>query len=278
MAPGTTTLKPIFWKFPEAETSIVVIGDSQMKYVHEQFNPSCQGTPVFISQPGARIADIQSILDFVPPSAKTVVLHVGTNDMASLKATEAFHQYRNLLDQVAVALLQVTRIYATLILPRSINRRRGARNHMFIRRCNSEACRFNRLLQGFCRRSRNVFYVDHGFEWLLPFRVLAADGLHPSFEGVALIAARIRQLCIKRTKVTFSSWRDFASSEAPRYPTRTANISASPTAPTNASLDTPVVCAPQSKCVNTECATQTSPSLGRRYPSRRNADRDMASK
>ncbi|KAH6942988.1 hypothetical protein HPB50_013302 [Hyalomma asiaticum] len=149
---------------------------------------------------------------------------------------------------------------------------------MFMRRCNSEACRFNRLLQGFCRRSRNVFYVDHGFEWLPPFRVLAADGLHPSFEGVALIAARIRQLCIKRTKVTFSSWRDFASSEAPRYPTRTANISASPTAPTNASLDTHVVCAPQSKCVNTECATQTSPSLGRRYPSRRNADRDMASK
>ncbi|KAH6925423.1 hypothetical protein HPB50_005044 [Hyalomma asiaticum] len=198
--------------------------------------------------------------------------------MASLKATEAFHQHRILFEQVAVVLPQVTRIYATLVLPRSVNRRRWGRNHTFMRCCDSEACHFNQPLRGFCRRSSNVFFVDHGFEWLPPFRVLAADGLHPSFEGVALIAARIRQLCIKRTKVASSSWRDFASSETPRYHTWTMNNSASPTAPTNASLETHVAFAPRNKCVNTECAMQTSPTFGRRYPSRRNADRDMACK
>ncbi|KAH7955759.1 hypothetical protein HPB52_003743 [Rhipicephalus sanguineus] len=107
-----------------------------VKYVHEHLDPSCEGTRAFISQPGARIADIQSIPDFVPATTKTLVLHMGTNGMAFVRASGAFHH---------------------------VNRRRGRRNHDFVRRCNSEACRFNRLLRGYCRRSRNVFYVDHDF-------------------------------------------------------------------------------------------------------------------
>ncbi|KAH8038859.1 hypothetical protein HPB51_003452 [Rhipicephalus microplus] len=78
-----------------------------------------------------------------------------------------------------------TRVYATLKPPRSNNHHHGSRNHNFIRSCNSEACFFNLRLRDYCRRSRKVFYVDHGFEWLPPFRVLAADGFHPSFEGVS---------------------------------------------------------------------------------------------
>ncbi|KAK8761264.1 hypothetical protein V5799_027464 [Amblyomma americanum] len=39
------------------------------------------------------------------------------------------------------------------------------------------------MLRKHCQRTRGVFYVDHGLEWLPPARVMAADGLHPSFEG-----------------------------------------------------------------------------------------------
>ncbi|KAH9364974.1 hypothetical protein HPB48_015296 [Haemaphysalis longicornis] len=42
-------------------------------------------------------------------------------------------------------------------------------------------------------------------------RVLAADGLHPSYEGVAVMASHIRQLCLKETNSSSSSWADSAS-------------------------------------------------------------------
>ncbi|KAL1415866.1 hypothetical protein MTO96_028649 [Rhipicephalus appendiculatus] len=189
--------------------------------------------------------------------------------LATLSTTNLRHMYVEtsfyITDYfILLSLFKITRIYATLVLPRSVNRRRGSRNQDFIRRCNSEACRFNRLLRDYCRRSRNVFYVDHGFEWLPPFRVLAADGLHPNFEGVALIAAHIRQLCFKHTRITSSSWRDFTSSETSRYPTRTVDISANRSPAVNASLGAYATCSPRNNGVLTECATQTSPNLGRR--------------
>ncbi|KAL1471060.1 hypothetical protein MTO96_040134 [Rhipicephalus appendiculatus] len=58
--------------------------------------------------------------------------------------------------------------------------------------------------------SRKVFFVDHGFQYLPPRRVLAADGLHPSFEGVALMASHIRELFFKHSDNDESLWRDFA--------------------------------------------------------------------
>ncbi|KAH9379185.1 hypothetical protein HPB48_001051 [Haemaphysalis longicornis] len=44
---------------------------------------------------------------------------------------------------------------------------------------------------------------------------LQADGLHPSYEGVAVMASHIRQLCVKETNSSSSSWADSAS--VPRY-------------------------------------------------------------
>ncbi|KAH9374872.1 hypothetical protein HPB48_021359 [Haemaphysalis longicornis] len=42
-------------------------------------------------------------------------------------------------------------------------------------------------------------------------RVLATDGLHPSYKGVAVMASHIRQLCVKETNSSSSSWADSAS-------------------------------------------------------------------
>ncbi|KAL1470204.1 hypothetical protein MTO96_040582 [Rhipicephalus appendiculatus] len=81
-------------------------------------------------------------------------------------------------------------LHISLPLPRAPNRRRHDSNSRFV-------SKFNREVQRFCREARRlchyrmlgagVFYVEHGFSTLLLRRFLAADGLHASFEGVALL-------------------------------------------------------------------------------------------
>lgn len=211
MGSGKVTTKSIVWKFPKGSVSTVLLGDSQAKYLHQYFDPLIDGTPAFVTQSGALINDILSLLDFVPQSTETLILHVGTNDLTSCSGRVAFERYRDVLGFIASTRPCIKRIYASLILPRSTNRRRGSFNLPLVRHCNKEAGHFNHLLRVFCRRSRLVSYLDHQFEWLPPSHVLAADGLHLSFEGVALLACHIRQLCFNNPKDMGSSmWTDCA--------------------------------------------------------------------
>ncbi|KAH6939994.1 hypothetical protein HPB50_023874 [Hyalomma asiaticum] len=272
MAPATTPLKHISLKFPRTETSTVVIGDSQSKYLHQYFDPGSQGTPAFISQIGAKIDDVRSLINFVPETANTLMLLVGTNDMASITAEAAFDKYRSMLDYVMKMTPNISKIYATLILPRCTNRRRGNSNLSFVRRCNREASYFNRLLRGFCSRSRKVFFLDHGFQHLPPGRVLAADGLHPSFEGVAVMASHIRELCCKRADNKVSLWCEFVSC----YPTHGATQSSPRRCYSQPSPDAKGKSPVPSRRNLREESAQTTPSLGRRYPSRKNPARDNA--
>ncbi|KAL1473471.1 hypothetical protein MTO96_038644 [Rhipicephalus appendiculatus] len=94
---------------------------------------------------------------------------------------------------------EITKIMATLVLPRAPDRRRACLNRPFVVRFNREAGCFNHLLRAHCRRSRTLFFIDHALEWLPPGRVLAADGVHPSFEGIALIAGHLRSLLLRNT-------------------------------------------------------------------------------
>ncbi|KAH6920589.1 hypothetical protein HPB50_028423 [Hyalomma asiaticum] len=52
------------------------------------------------------------------------------------------------------------------------------------------------MLRRHCRRTRGLFYFDHGLQWPPPRRMLAADGLHPSFEGVGIMASHIHELLL----------------------------------------------------------------------------------
>ncbi|KAH7959155.1 hypothetical protein HPB49_008964 [Dermacentor silvarum] len=117
-----------------------------------------------------------------------------------------FQKYKNLLDLILTERPKIQKVYASL-LPRCANRRHGNRNEAFIHRFNSEACDFNSHLRCFCRRSRQVFFHDHALEWLPSVRVLAAGGLHPSFEGVALMASHIKQLCFRKSADVASTSR-----------------------------------------------------------------------
>lgn len=240
MAIGSVTASNISFKFPKYITTSVVIGDSQCKYMHNHFDPGRKGTPAFIAQSGAGIQDAHSLLDFVPKTTTSIVLHVGTNDVSKISAEEAFERYRTLLDKIARDCPNIKTVYATLVLPRSINRRRGRVNHRFVQRCNREACQLNDLLRRYCRKTKGLFFLDHGFEWLPPCRVLAADGLHPSFEGVALMASHLHQTLRRTYGRTDTTWRDHFSaptSDAPA-PAPTSATSAAPKAPTTASAST----------------------------------------
>ncbi|KAH6938564.1 hypothetical protein HPB50_010577 [Hyalomma asiaticum] len=196
--------------------------DARTKSLFQYFDQLLQSTPAFVTLSGALISDVPSLVDFVPSSATTLVLHVGSNDLARRSALATFQRYRELLDFIHEELPEIRCIYATLVLPRTTNRRRRSDNRAFVHGFNREASRFNSLARSFCGRSRNLSCLDHIFEWLPPGRVLAADGVHLSYEGVALMASHIRQLCFSSpSEATSTSCRD---SNCSQKPCRTAQL------------------------------------------------------
>ncbi|KAH6927453.1 hypothetical protein HPB50_004183 [Hyalomma asiaticum] len=52
------------------------------------------------------------------------------------------------------------------------------------------------MLRRHCRRTRGLFCLDHVFEWLPPRSMLAPNGVHPSFEGVGIMASHIHELLL----------------------------------------------------------------------------------
>ncbi|KAH6919696.1 hypothetical protein HPB50_029315 [Hyalomma asiaticum] len=52
------------------------------------------------------------------------------------------------------------------------------------------------MLRGHCRRTRGLCCLDHGLEFLPPHLMLAADGLHRSFQGVDIMASHIHELLL----------------------------------------------------------------------------------
>ncbi|KAH8029213.1 hypothetical protein HPB51_023778 [Rhipicephalus microplus] len=81
------------------------------KYLHQHFDPVVPGTPAFVSLCGALIDDVHNLLDFIPDTAQTVIIHVGTNDLASSSGRFAFKKYCSLLEAVIAQHPNVRRIY-----------------------------------------------------------------------------------------------------------------------------------------------------------------------
>ncbi|KAH9384056.1 hypothetical protein HPB48_026041 [Haemaphysalis longicornis] len=193
-------------KYRKYVTTTMVVGDSQCKHLFNHFDPGRKGTPAFVSKSGATIEGMSRLLEFVPHTVTTLILHVGTNDIAKGPADAAFERYKKLLVAIRQALPNVRAIYATLVLPRSQNRRRRNLNQPFVTRCNLEAGKFNNLLRKHCRQVKGLFYLDHELQWIPPVRALAADGLHPSFEGVAIMASHLQQLLRRELRRAPPTW------------------------------------------------------------------------
>ncbi|KAG0443903.1 hypothetical protein HPB47_014402 [Ixodes persulcatus] len=213
------TSRPIMWKFPAHPPTTAIIGDSQVKYVHQHFDPADQHSPAFISQPGATILSATHLLDFVPRGVTRLILHLGTNDLATTGVSSALARYRNLLGLIRERRPDILHVYATLVLPRSPNRRRGSSNRGFVARFNGRARAFNGRLRGLCHQERDTYFLDHCLDQLPRRMAMAADGLHLSFCGVSYLAWNVHRLLARCRRRTTDVWRDHAASLEPAVDT-----------------------------------------------------------
>lgn len=101
---------------------------------------------------------------------------------------------------------ELQRLIVSCVLPRHINRRLDRPNDDFVRWFNREAQELNDTIKRYCRRPSKVTYLDYGFESLPPRRFLAADGLHPSFSGVALMAQTLKTILRRGKMETAPGW------------------------------------------------------------------------
>ncbi|KAH7938642.1 hypothetical protein HPB51_028840 [Rhipicephalus microplus] len=112
-------------------------------------------------------------------------------------------------------------VFATLVLPRAPNQRLRRHNWRAVRRFNFEAREFNLRLLSLCHEREGVFYVNNRIDALPPWTVLAADGLHPSFAGVSLLAWNIYNLLLDLRRPYINNWLEHAPQpEAEAYELR----------------------------------------------------------
>ncbi|KAH8010012.1 hypothetical protein HPB51_024362 [Rhipicephalus microplus] len=197
-------------KIPIHGAATAIVGDSQLKYLHQHFDPASPHSRAFICQPGACIGDIGELLDFVPKGTSNLILHIGTNDLANTDAPTAFNRYVALLDRIRHEKPDIPTVFATLVLPRAPNQRLRRHNWRAVRWFNFEAREFNLRLLSLCHEREGVFYVNHRIDALPPWTVLAADGLHPSFAGVSLLAWNIYNLLLDLRRSCINNWLEHA--------------------------------------------------------------------
>ncbi|KAH9374591.1 hypothetical protein HPB48_021201 [Haemaphysalis longicornis] len=176
----------LIWKFPSHAPTCAIVGDSQTKYLHKNFDPSSPHSPAFITLPGAGIRDVVNLLDLVPRGVTELILHVGTNDVANTNGQVAKEKYSNLLDHIAKERPDIQATFATLVLPRSPNRRRNPHDWRAAARFNREADAFNCLLVELCENREKVFFLHHCLHHFPPKMVL-----QPTVYTQALVVCRL---------------------------------------------------------------------------------------
>lgn len=140
-------------------------------------------------------SDVPALLEYLPENVETLLLHVGTTDIVKTGCSKSLDSLREALRRVRQVRSDITTVHISLPLPRAPNRRRRDSNWRFVSWFNREVQRFNKEARRLCHcgmLGAGVFYVEHGFSALPLRRFLAADGLHASFEGVALLAQHTR--------------------------------------------------------------------------------------
>nr|XP_037284081.1 uncharacterized protein LOC119176833 [Rhipicephalus microplus] len=191
-ATGAPPAEKVSRKFPKHAPSTAIIGNSQTRYLHRHFNPYDKSTPAFITIRGASTFDIEDELANVPRSVTTLVFHVGTSELELYGPDESLRRLRRLVNNTLQRRPELDRLIVSCVPPRSTNRRLQRSNEKFVHRFNREARHFNETIKTYCRKPGKVSYIDYEFDQLPARRFLAADGLHPSFMGVALIAQTLK--------------------------------------------------------------------------------------
>ncbi|KAM7290521.1 uncharacterized protein ISCGN_027143 [Ixodes scapularis] len=205
-APGAPTVEQLSRKYPKHLPTSAVIGNSQTRYLFHHLNPYDKATPAFITIRGASTFDIERELTNFPRSVTTLIFHVGTSELEKFGSEETLRRCRRLVINTLQARPELHSLVVSLVLPRYTNRRLEQPNDRFIHWFNNETRHFNDTVKGYCRKPGKVTFLDHGFTTLPPRRLLAADGLHPRFSGVALIAQNLKSLLLQGKPFTLTGW------------------------------------------------------------------------
>ncbi|CAN7994726.1 unnamed protein product, partial [Ixodes pacificus] len=109
---------------------------------------------------------------------------------------------------------EVRWILVSYVVPRHTNRRGGSSNQRFILWFNRQARLFNKSVKNLCKRFRTVSYRDQGFAELPPRQFLTADGVHPIYFGVALMAEHLGEVLPRGAPPSPPLWSASPSSVA----------------------------------------------------------------
>lgn len=210
-APGAPSEQQLTRRFPKHPPTSAVIGNSQTRYLHQHFNPYDTAAPAFITIRGATTFEIESELPSIPRTVRTLVFHVGTSELEHYGCDETLRRLRRLVNNTLRTRPELQKLVVSCVLPRHTNRRLDRPNDHFVKWFNWEARKFNETIRSYCRRPTKVTYVDYQFDSLPPRRFLAADGLHPSFLGVAVMAQTLRGLLIRDATTTAPGWSSKAA-------------------------------------------------------------------
>ncbi|KAG0443644.1 hypothetical protein HPB47_014684 [Ixodes persulcatus] len=171
-----------------------------MKYLHTRFDRSCRQFPTMsVSVSGGYIPDFHQEADLLPPSVRIVILHVATNDLASQDPQPVRQHYVDLLHHIQTR-PGIQLVVCSHVLPRIISRNLHFPNRHFTDAFNHQAGIFNRQLTDICMSTPGQCFYTHNLQACGRPRVLAADGLHPSFAGVHIMSRNLRALipCLLR--------------------------------------------------------------------------------
>ncbi|KAM7314247.1 hypothetical protein ISCGN_004032 [Ixodes scapularis] len=180
--------------YPHYSPTVAVLGDSQVKYLHTRFDPSCRQFPtMFFSVIGGYIPDFHQEVDLLPPSVRIVILHVATNDLASQDHQPVRQHYLDLLHHIQTR-PGIQLVVCSHVLPRIINRHLHFPNRHFTDAFNHRAGIFDRQLTDIRMSTPGLFFYTHNLQACGLPHVMAADGLHPSFAGVHIMSRNLRAL------------------------------------------------------------------------------------
>ncbi|KAG0445188.1 hypothetical protein HPB47_018726 [Ixodes persulcatus] len=96
-----------------------IIGDSQAKYLYQQFNAYSTKAPAFITySSGRRFLDMMQLLEYMSETVHPLLLHIGTNKHAKDGAQASLEHLHELLRCIRSARPEIRHMYVGIVLNR----------------------------------------------------------------------------------------------------------------------------------------------------------------
>ena len=164
----------------EEEPEVLLIGDSQVRYLDRTFCEKARDKRLRVCFPGARVHDVSDRLDRLLVGTgrdAVVVVHVGGNDIGRTRSEELLKRYRVMLEKVKAS----GRVGVVCgVIPRL----RG--DEVWL----SRAINLNGKIETMCR-SLGLRFVDGWDTFFGKHEMFSKDGIHPSRVGAEVYGLQL---------------------------------------------------------------------------------------